>query len=194
MNKPHAVTPKILIVDDNPQHLFAIGGLLNKMGVEVMHATSGSEALGLTLEHDFCLVITDVQMPGMGGYEFVELLRGNPRTASLPVIFISAIRSDEYRHRKAYDTGPIDFIGKPFVSEILLSKVKVLLDLYRQRIELQELVNRLHIKNEALKNEIERRQQAEAALARQARRLEQLEDAGELGKAVTNEGDDDDNV
>ncbi len=190
MNAPRVVNPKILVVDDNTQHLFAIGGILKKLEVEVIHATSGSEALGLTLRHTFCLVITDVQMPGMGGYEFVELLRGNPRTASLPVIFISSIRSDEYRHRKAYDTGPIDFLSKPFVAEILLSKVKVFLDLYRQRIELQALTDELNAKTEALEKEIKRRQQAEAALARQARQLGQLEDVRE---EVTSEGYDDDN-
>jgi len=168
MDRPRIVRPKILLVDDNTQHLFAIGGILNKLEVEVVHATSGSEALGLTLEHDFCLAITDVQMPGMDGYELVELLRGNPGTASLPVIFISGIRSEEYRHRKAYDTGPIDFIGKPFVAEILLSKVQVFVDLYRQNIELQALTAELNAKTEALEREIERRQQAEAALAQPA--------------------------
>ena len=166
MSKPHVVNPKILIVDDNTQHLFAIGGILNKLEVEVIHAASGAEALSSTLEHDFCLVITDVQMPGMGGYELVELLRGNPNTASLPVIFISGIRSDEYRHRKVYDTGPIDFVSKPFVAEILLSKVQVFLDLYLQGIELEELTNELKAKTEALENERKRRQLAEAALER----------------------------
>ena len=154
MNEPHVAKPKILIVDDNPQHLFAIGGLLKKLEVEVIHAASGSEALSSTLEHNFCLVITDVQMPGMSGYEFVELLRGNPSTASLPVIFISGIRSDEYRHRKAYDAGPIDFISKPFVAEILLSKVRVFLDLYRQRIDLKALADELNAKTRALKDKM----------------------------------------
>ncbi len=171
MNESNGAKPKILIVDDNAQHLFAIGGILNKLEVEVIHVTSGLQALSSTLEHDFCLIITDVQMPEMDGYEFAELLRGNPSTASLPVIFISAIRSDEYRHRTKYDAGPIDFISKPFIAEILLSKVKAFIDLYRQRIELQELDNELNATNEALENEIKQRQQAEAALARQAQEL-----------------------
>ncbi len=153
-----------MIVDDNMQHLFAVGGILKKLGVEVIHAASGSKVPSSTLEHDFCLVITDVQMPEMGGYEFVELLRGNPHTASLPVIFISAIRSEEYRHREVYNAGPVDFIGKPFIAEILLSKVKAFLDLYRQRIELQALASELNITNEALKDERKRRRKAEAAL------------------------------
>jgi two-component system sensor histidine kinase/response regulator len=120
--------------------------------------------LSLTLEHNFCLAIVDVQMPEMDGYELVELLRGNPETSNLPVIFISAIYSDEYHHRKGYDAGAVDFLSKPFVPEILLSKVRVFLDLYDQRIKLEELVSQLNIKNEALENEIKRRQQAEVAL------------------------------
>jgi signal transduction histidine kinase len=82
----------------------------------------------------------------------------------LPVIFISAIYSDEYHHRKGYDAGAVDFLSKPFVPEILLSKVRVFLDLYDQRIKLEKLVDQLNAKNEALEHEIKQRQQAEAAL------------------------------
>ena len=115
--------PKILTVDDKPQNLFALEKLLIKLEVEVFQANSGFDALSLTLEHDFCLAIVDVQMPQMDGYELVELLRSNSNTASLPVIFVSAIYSDEYHHRKGYDAGAVDFLSKPFVPEILLSKV-----------------------------------------------------------------------
>jgi signal transduction histidine kinase len=155
---------KILIVDDKPHNLYALDMLLGKLDVEVIQTTSGLEALGLTLEHDFCLAIVDVQMPEMDGYEMVELLRGNPDTASLPVMFISAIYSDEYHHRKGYDAGAVDFLTKPFAPEILLSKVKVFLNLYEQRIKLEKLVDQLNAKNEALENEIRQRQQAETAL------------------------------
>jgi signal transduction histidine kinase len=163
MNQPRS-GPKILVVDDKPQNLYALEKLLAKLEVEVIQATSGFAALSLTLEHDFCLAIVDVQMPEMDGYELVELLRGNPSTASLPVIFVSAIFSDEYHHRKGYDTGAVDFLSKPFVPEILLSKAGVFLDLYHQRIKLEKLVNQLNAKNEALENEIKQRQQAETAL------------------------------
>jgi two-component system, sensor histidine kinase and response regulator len=158
--------PKILTVDDKPQNLYALEKLLTKLNVETIQATSGFEALSLTLEHDFCLAIVDVQMPEMDGYELVELLRGNPSTANLPVIFVSAIFSDEYHHRKGYDAGAVDFLSKPFVPEILFSKARVFLDLYHQRIKLEEVVNQLHAKNEALENEIKQRQQVEIALQR----------------------------
>jgi signal transduction histidine kinase len=163
MSEPR-VRPKILAVDDKPENLYALEKLLSKLEIELIKTTSGIEGLSLTLEQDFCLAIVDVQMPEMDGYEMVELLRGNPGTANLPVMFISAIYSDEYHHRKGYDAGAVDFLSKPFVPEILLSKVRVFLDLYDQRIKLERLVDQLHAKNEALENEIKQRQQAEAAL------------------------------
>jgi sigma-B regulation protein RsbU (phosphoserine phosphatase) len=134
-------TPKILIVDDKPQNLFALEKTLKKLNVDVRQATSGNEALGLVLKQDFALAIVDVQMPEMDGYELVELLRGNPKTGCLPIIFVSAIYSDEYHHRKGYDAGAVDFLSKPFNPEILLSKVRVFLDLYHQRVELENLVD-----------------------------------------------------
>ena len=130
--------PKILIVDDKPENLFALSKLLQALDVEVGQALSGVEALNLTLEHDFCVAIVDIQMPEMDGYELVELLRSSEMTATLPVIFVSAIYSDEYHHRKGYEAGAVDFLSKPFVPEILLSKVQVFIDLYQQRQSLQD--------------------------------------------------------
>lgn len=159
--KPH---PKILIVDDRSENLYTLEKLLAKLDVTVLAATSGFDALSLTLDHDFCLAIVDVQMPEMDGYELVELLRGNPETANLPVIFISAIYSDEYHHRKGYDAGAVDFLSKPFVPEILLSKIRVFLDLYQQRMTLEDLIEQLNIKNELLEREVKQRRQTELAL------------------------------
>jgi signal transduction histidine kinase len=176
------LSPKILIVDDKPQNLYALEKLLKVLQVEVIQTTSGAEALGLSLEHDFCLAIVDVQMPEMDGYELVELLRGNPSTASLPVIFVSAIYSDEYHHRKGYDSGAVDFLSKPFVSEILLSKVKVFLDLYYQRVKLQELVDELNTNNKALVRVTLELQGANQALSKRAL---QLEASNQVGQQVT---------
>ena len=131
------VRPKILTVDDLPENLYTLGRLLAELEADVFSAASGDDALGLTLEHDFCVAILDVQMPGMDGYELAELLRGNPSTAALPIIFVSAIYSDEYHHRKGYDSGAVDFMSKPFIPEILLSKVRVFIKLYEQRLQLE---------------------------------------------------------
>lgn len=139
--------PNVLIVDDKKENLFALEKTLQKLPVNVFQALSGNEALGLTLDHDFCLAIVDVQMPEMDGYELVELLRGNEATATLPIIFVSAIYSDEYHHRKGYESGAVDFLSKPFVPEILLSKVRVFVDLYQQRHSLQTMVEELNHAN-----------------------------------------------
>jgi DNA-binding response OmpR family regulator len=159
---------KILIVDDKQENLFALAKTLQKLDVEVLQAKSGNEALGLTLEHEFCMAIVDVQMPEMDGYELVDLLRGNDATASLPVIFVSAIFSDEYHHRKGYDSGAVDFMSKPFIPEILLSKVKVFIELYNQRMKLQNTVDELNHANLML-----------------TRRTRQLETSNKIGQQVT---------
>ncbi len=150
MQNSPAPLPKILIVDDRPENLYALQKLLAALEVSVFQALSGEEALGLTLEHEFCVAILDVQMPQMDGYELAELLRGNPSTASLPIIFVSAVYSDEYHHRRGYEAGAVDFISKPFVPEILLSKVRVFVDLYQQRHKLQGLVAQLNHSNHQL--------------------------------------------
>jgi sigma-B regulation protein RsbU (phosphoserine phosphatase) len=177
MNAYQAIA-KILIVDDKPENLFALEKTLTRLdAIEVMQAASGSEALGLTLKNDFALAIVDVQMPEMDGYELVELLRGNQGTANLPVIFVSAIFSDEYHHRKGYDTGAVDFMSKPFNPEILLSKVRVFLDLYRQRAKLQELVDQVTHANaeiQALNKRLESenlRMEAELDVAQQLQQM-----------------------
>ncbi len=142
--------PEILIVDDKPENLYSLEKLLRRLDVEVVQASSGMEALGLVLDHEFFCAVIDVQMPEMDGYELVELLRGNESTALLPVIFVSAIFSDEYHHRRAYDAGAVDFISKPFVPEILLSKIRVFLELYSRQNQLREVVTRFDQANQAL--------------------------------------------
>lgn len=135
--------PKILIVDDKPQNLFALEQILQDLGIDIYKAANGSEALGLVLDNNFALAILDVQMPEMDGYELAELLRGSELAASLPIIFVSAIYSDEYHHRKGYDSGAVDFLSKPFVPEILLSKVRVFIDLHEKGRNLQNMVDEL---------------------------------------------------
>lgn len=171
--------PKILIVDDKAENLFTLEKVLRKLPVTIIQANSGAAALALALEHSFFVAIVDVQMPEMDGYELVELLRGNETTAILPVIFVSAIFSDEYHHRKGYDAGAVDFLSKPFVPEILLSKVRVFLDLYRQRQRLQEVVAQLNSVNaevQALNETLERKvRERTAALERAYDELALLE-------------------
>jgi putative two-component system response regulator len=129
---------KILVVDDVPENLFAVERLLKDIpGTQIFSAQSGGAALELALNHDFCLAVVDVQMPGMDGYEFVALLRSNQNTAQLPVIFFSGVFSDEDHLRRGYEVGAVDFLNKPFMPDIFLSKVNVFIHLYEQRLQLE---------------------------------------------------------
>ena len=128
--------PKILMVDDSPLNLLAIDKVLDKVGAELLKAQSGNEALTLTLEHDFAVILLDVQMPGMDGYEVAEYLRKEEKTRYIPIIFITAIDRNEVYEIKGYESGAVDFIFKPLNENILLSKVKIFLQLYQQKEEL----------------------------------------------------------
>lgn len=173
---PEVQCPKILIVDDKQENLYTLQKLLAVLDVDVVSASSGFAAMELAVTHDFCLAIVDVQMPEMDGYELVEFLRSNLSTQTLPVIFVSAIFSDEYHHRKGYEAGAVDFISKPFNPDILLSKVRVFLELYRQRLQLQDLVARLDDDNLLLSRE-NLRMEAELSTARRLQTMLLPQDA-----------------
>ena len=130
--------PKILIVDDKVENLIALERVFSGYEATLVRALSGKEALEKTLEHDFALVLLDVQMPDMDGFETLRLMRHNKRTEHLPVILISAIYSDNYYLIKGIETGAVDFIIKPFEPSILRGKVSIHLEMYRQRMSLQE--------------------------------------------------------
>lgn len=182
--------PRILVVDDREENLFAMKTILRKLDAELVCVTSGEEALKASLENEFCLAIVDVQMPGMDGYELVELLRSNANTSALPVIFVSAIFSDEYHYRKGYDAGAVDFLSKPVNADILLSKVKVFIQLWQQKLELQHLVGSLQDWNAYLEKTVRERTEAvktaNAALSGQLKLQNELlaAAAGELNAAL----------
>ena len=159
------IKPRILAVDDRPENLVTLRKLLGRVDAELISATSGNEALKLTLKHDFSLAIVDVQMPAMDGYELVELMRGNPRTRFLPVIIVSAVYSDDYHRIRGHRSGAVDFLPKPIIPEILLCKVEVFLDLHRQKMELQRLIGRLE-------EEVGQRRKAEESQVRLMAKLE----------------------
>jgi signal transduction histidine kinase len=141
---------KILIVDDKQENLISLETILNDFNLEFVRAYSGEEALKQTLKEEFALAILDVQMPGMDGYETLELMRHRKKTKYLPVIFVSAIHQSDLHIIKGIETGAVDFIPKPIIPEILRGKVKVFLDLYRQKQELNQLLKYVESKNEEL--------------------------------------------
>lgn len=142
--------PKILCVDDHPENLLALEMSLSVLDVEIVSAHSGEEALAKTLEDEFALVLLDVQMPGMDGFEVLELLRKDKKTQYLPVIFLTAIYRDQQHILKGIQFGAIDFITKPIEREILVGKVKLFIELYEQRKEIESYASALEQANEEL--------------------------------------------
>ncbi len=140
-----ATKMKILLVDDKPANLFALEKIMCKLDVESFTAQSGNKALELTLFHDFALILLDVQMPDMDGYEVAQLLRSEERTKHIPIIFVTAIDRDERFELKGYETGAVDFIFKPLNDQVLLSKVKVFLELYHTKAELLQKNEQLEV-------------------------------------------------
>jgi len=133
----------ILIVDDLPQNILALEAVIADMGFNIIAAHSGNEALRQSLKHDFALILLDVQMPGMSGFEVARLIRSNPKTNHFPIIFITAGMKDLLDQIKGYETGAVDYLMKPFEPVILRSKVKVFHDLYQQRKVIEQFYSNL---------------------------------------------------
>lgn len=145
-----ATEVKFLLVDDLEENLFALEALLQRDGLRLYKARSGSEALELLLVHDFALALLDVQMDGMDGFELAELMRGTERTRRVPIIFLTAVATDERRHFRGYETGAVDFLFKPLNPQMLTSKAGVFFELARQRQELARQRDDLRIGAERL--------------------------------------------
>src|SRR6218665_1154170 len=146
----------ILIVDDKRENILPLQKILQLHGLESDAAESGEEALRKTLKRHYALIIMDVQMPGMDGFEVVEALSGSNRTKDIPVIFLSAINKEKKYIFKGYETGAVDYITKPVDPDLLILKVKTFLRLYEQQNELKAtrdlLAKEIEIRKEAQEN------------------------------------------
>ncbi|KPH62581.1 ATP-binding protein [Novosphingobium sp. ST904] len=142
--------PKILLVDDRWENLLATEKVLKPLQAEIFKATSGNEALSLVLRHDFAIVLLDVQMPEMDGFETAMLMQEHESMAGVPIIFVTAISKEDKYASKAAEIGAVDYIFKPINPDILKSKVKVYLDLYVQREQIMHLNAVLSQSNEEL--------------------------------------------
>lgn len=142
----------ILIVDDRPENLLVLESLLEPLDINIVKAYSGNEALGLMLEYDFFLVLMDVQMPEMNGFETAELMRGSQRTSNIPIIFVTAISKEKQYVFKGYELGAIDYLFKPIEPIILISKVKVFMEIFKQTNLLKKQTELLEQKIEELIN------------------------------------------
>lgn len=141
----------ILIVDDRPENLLTLEGILENEDLNILKANSGNEALGIMLEHDISLVLLDVQMPGMDGFEVAEIMRSTERTKYIPIIFITAISKQRQHIFKGYESGAVDYLYKPLDLEILQSKIKAFIEFFQHKNalevttrELEKTINELN--------------------------------------------------
>src|SRR5690606_12796832 len=134
---------KILIVDDEPKSLYALQELLASLGQELMVAASGEEALKLVLRHDFAVILLDVRMPGMDGFETAKMIRGRERSRRTPIIFLTAQADEMNSMFRGYAVGAVDYLMKPVVPEVLKSKVAVFVELFMATARLRASEDKL---------------------------------------------------
>lgn len=144
------MAPNILVVDDRKENLLATEKVLKTLNAKIFKANSGNEALSLMLRHQFAVVLLDVQMPEMDGFETAQLMQEHESMQATPIIFVTAISKEDKYASRAADIGAVDYIFKPINSDILRSKVKVYLDLYIQREQILKLNATLQQSNEEL--------------------------------------------
>jgi two-component system, sensor histidine kinase and response regulator len=136
----NADQPKVLLVDDVEANLVALEGILGRLPCQLVRASSGNEALRLLLKQEFAVMLLDVQMPEMDGYEVARHARDNPDTRQVPVIFVTATHETKESVLRGYDAGAFDLLFKPIDPYVLRSKVQVFLDLYLGRQLLQAAI------------------------------------------------------
>src|SRR6478609_910529 len=132
--------PKVLIVNDDASTLLALAGMLEDPDhpkYEVFTVQSGEEALRKVLKHNFAVILLDISMPTMDGFETAEAIHAHPRSASVPIIFVTAYYGDEFNKLKGYQSGAADYLFAPLIPKIVQSKVAVFVELAQKNIELE---------------------------------------------------------
>jgi len=175
---------KILLVDDRPANLLALETILEDLGQDLVKATSGKEALRYLLNNDFAVILLDVKMPEMDGFETAALIRERERSRHTPILFVTAHKDDEHLFR-GYYAGAVDFLYKPINPEVLRSKVTVFVELSRKNEQLRHHAEMLEQRNAELERAIRERQKAEEEIRRLNAELELRvrERTGELVRA-----------
>src|SRR5829696_387029 len=140
----------VLLVDDRPDNLLVLETILADLNQNLVCAISAREALKFLLMEDVAVILLDVQMPGLSGFEFAELIRERERTQHTPIIFVSATSVDETYVFKGYSLGAVDYLTKPFQPEIFKSKVRFFTKLFRQNQEIKRQAKLLEQANIAL--------------------------------------------
>ena len=142
----------ILMVDDHPENLLALEASLSYLDQNVIKANSGREALRLLLDQDFAVILLDVHMPDMDGFETAALIREREKSQTIPIIFLTAMHKGEGQVFKGYSLGAVDYIFKPFEPDILKAKVSVFIELYKKTEEIKRQAELLQVKNQELDN------------------------------------------
>jgi light-regulated signal transduction histidine kinase (bacteriophytochrome)/CheY-like chemotaxis protein len=174
--------PKILIVDDREDNLLSIETILEPDGYQLIKATSGRQALKILLnEHDFAMIMMDVKMPNLNGFETASLIYEREKLKHIPIIFITANNYGDENMYKGYQAGAVDYIYKPINPDVLRAKVSVLIDLYRKNIQLISQEKKLVAINKSLELEIQERMASEEKVKQLNRQL--LENIASLESA-----------
>src|ERR1700680_2638454 len=129
----------VLMVDDQPAKLLTYEAILGELDENLISATSGNEALEILLKTDVAVVLTDVSMPEMNGFELADTIRQHPRFQQVPIIFISALLLTDLDRLKGYQAGAVDYVSVPIVPELLRAKVSVFAELHRRAQKLEAL-------------------------------------------------------
>ena len=167
---------RILLVDDREENLLALEAILGGLGHELLRATSGAEALKHLLVEDVSLILLDVQMPEMDGYETAAHIKGRARTQDIPIIFLTAIDREAHQAYRGYAAGAVDFLAKPFDPWVLRAKVEVFVGLQQERERLLRRTDDLERRLDAVSGE-----RLAATLARVERLLVMSGDDGTVG-------------
>jgi signal transduction histidine kinase len=155
----------LLLVDDRPDNLLTLEAVLEPLGLRLVRANSGEEALRWLLTDDFALIILDVQMPGLDGFETARHIKARDKTRQIPIIFLTALSTDANHELEGYGTGAVDYVSKPFDPQVLRTKVAVLVELRQQAKLIEEQKALLALR-------LVERDRAQAALIAQATELE----------------------
>ena len=140
---------KILLVDDRPENLLALEAILSALDQTLVRAASGEEALKALLTDDFAVILLDVQMPGMDGFETAAHIKRRERTRDIPIIFLTAINHGPHHTFRGYAAGAVDYISKPFDPWVLRAKVSVFVELYMKNCQLKEQAALLRLQLDA---------------------------------------------
>jgi signal transduction histidine kinase len=153
----------ILLVDDVPANLLSLEAVLGDLGQNLVKALSGEEALRLVLENDYAVILLDVRMPGLDGIETAKLIRRRPRSKHTPIIFVTAYDNPDVSVIRAYATGAVDYLVKPFAPEVLRSKVRVFVELYQKTEQVRRQADQLRdMRNKQFELEIHEKTLQEA--------------------------------